>query len=237
MTPPVFQHGHLRLLLLSLIVDEPRHGYELIQAVSERFGGAYSPSAGTIYPRLAKLESEGLVTKSSGERKSVYAATEAGRAEVEARRDELRAIEATVASSAQEAADTTQRFVADTMRHLRSELSEAAKRTRERERSTRHGARAPEPEAPAAGREVPASDPAESGTSSSDPQRELVAEVDATLASLRTELRARTRELAAVGRLRGGSVRDLLARLKESADDFIADASAPMPSDEERAER
>ena len=48
MTPPVFAHGHLRLYLLSLLEDQPRHGYELIQALSERFDGTYSPSAGTI---------------------------------------------------------------------------------------------------------------------------------------------------------------------------------------------
>ena len=60
---PVFAHGNLRLYLLSLLAESPKHGYELIQALSERFGGTYSPSAGTIYPRLAKLEEEGLVTK------------------------------------------------------------------------------------------------------------------------------------------------------------------------------
>ena len=53
MTPPVFAHGHLRLYLLSLLAERPMHGYELIQALSDRFGGTYVPSAGTIYPRLA----------------------------------------------------------------------------------------------------------------------------------------------------------------------------------------
>ena len=59
MTPPVFAHGHLRLYLLSLLDEQPMHGYDLMQALSERFGGTYVPSAGTIYPRLAKLEDEG----------------------------------------------------------------------------------------------------------------------------------------------------------------------------------
>ena len=58
---PVFGHGHLRLYLLSLLAEEPRHGYELIQALGRSFGGTYVPSAGTIYPRLAKLEEDGLV--------------------------------------------------------------------------------------------------------------------------------------------------------------------------------
>lgn len=53
--PPVFSHGDLRLYLLSLLDESPRHGYDLMQALTERTGGTYSPSAGTIYPRLAKL--------------------------------------------------------------------------------------------------------------------------------------------------------------------------------------
>ena len=93
MTPPVFAHGSLRLYLLALLDEQPRHGYELIQALSDRFGGTYSPSAGTIYPRLSKLEEEGLVTKSTDGRKTVYEITDAGRAELDARRHELDAIE------------------------------------------------------------------------------------------------------------------------------------------------
>ena len=84
MTPPVFAHGHLRLYLLSLLAesDTGMHGYELIQALGDRFGGTYVPSAGTIYPRLAKLEEEGLVTKTVDGRKTVYEITEAGRAAI-----------------------------------------------------------------------------------------------------------------------------------------------------------
>ena len=64
--PPVFAHGALRLYLLALLESGPKHGYELIKALSERFGGTYSPSAGTIYPRLGKLEEEGLVATQHG---------------------------------------------------------------------------------------------------------------------------------------------------------------------------
>ena len=77
MSPAVFAHGHLRLYLLSLLSERSMHGYELIQAMSDRFGGTYVPSAGTIYPRLAKLEEEGLVTKEADGRKTVYAITDA----------------------------------------------------------------------------------------------------------------------------------------------------------------
>ena len=59
---PVFRHGSLRLYLLRLLDEEPRHGYEVIRLLRDRFMGVYSPSPGTIYPRLARLEEEGLVT-------------------------------------------------------------------------------------------------------------------------------------------------------------------------------
>ncbi|WP_309069217.1 PadR family transcriptional regulator, partial [Microbacterium sp.] len=77
--PPVFSHGDLRLYLLSLLAEAPRHGYDIMQSLAERTGGTYTPSAGTIYPRLAKLEEEGLVTKTSDGRKTVYEITDAGR--------------------------------------------------------------------------------------------------------------------------------------------------------------
>jgi DNA-binding PadR family transcriptional regulator len=86
---PVFSHGDLRLYLLNLLDEGPRHGYDIMQALSDRTGGTYTPSAGTVYPRLSKLEEEGLVTKSVDGRKTVYAITDAGRAELEARESEL----------------------------------------------------------------------------------------------------------------------------------------------------
>lgn len=139
MTPPVFAHGSLRLYLLALLDEQPRHGYELIQALSDRFGGTYSPSAGTIYPRLAKLEEEGLVTKTADGRKSVYAITPAGHAEVEARRLELDEIEDEVTDSLRRLADGVRAEVDDAMRSLRAELASAA---REAKRAGRDAGRA-----------------------------------------------------------------------------------------------
>jgi DNA-binding PadR family transcriptional regulator len=127
MTPPVFAHGNLRLYLLALLEERPRHGYELIQALSERFGGTYSPSAGTIYPRLAKLEEEGLVTKRTDGRKSVYEITDAGRAELESRRHELDAIEDDVTDSVRRLAQGVRAEVDSAMRTLRAELANAAR--------------------------------------------------------------------------------------------------------------
>jgi DNA-binding PadR family transcriptional regulator len=127
MTPAVFAHGNLRLYLLALLEERPRHGYELIQALSDRFGGTYSPSAGTIYPRLAKLEEEGLVTKRTDGRKTVYEITDAGRAELESRRHELGAIEDDMTDSVRRLAQGVRVEVDSAMRSLRAELANAAR--------------------------------------------------------------------------------------------------------------
>ncbi len=138
MTPPVFAHGHLRLYLLSLLNEAGRgmHGYELIQALGDRFGGTYVPSAGTIYPRLAKLEEEGLVTKEADGRKTVYEITEAGRAELAARESELDGIENDVTDSVRRLADEVRASVNDAMRTLRADLAAAARDARTEARET-----------------------------------------------------------------------------------------------------
>jgi DNA-binding PadR family transcriptional regulator len=132
MTPPVFAHGRLRLYLLSLLAESETgmHGYELIQALGDRFGGTYIPSAGTIYPRLAKLEEEGLVTKVADGRKTVYAITDAGRAELAARESELGDIENEVTDSVRRLADEVRASVNDAMRSLRADLAAAARDAR-----------------------------------------------------------------------------------------------------------
>lgn len=56
-----FDHGDLRYVLLGLIAEQPRHGYELIKAIEEKFGGLYSPSPGVIYPTLTLLEELGYI--------------------------------------------------------------------------------------------------------------------------------------------------------------------------------
>ena len=130
MTPPVFAHGHLRLYLLSLLAERPMHGYELIQALSDRFGGTYVPSAGTIYPRLAKLEEEGLVSKESDGRKTVYAITDAGRAELSERESDLDGIESELTDSVRRLADEVRSSVTDAMKTLRADLAAAARDAR-----------------------------------------------------------------------------------------------------------
>ncbi|GAB3613071.1 PadR family transcriptional regulator [Humibacter ginsengisoli] len=143
MTPAVFSHGSLRLYLLSLLDESPKHGYELIQALSDRFGGTYSPSAGTIYPRLAKLEEEGLVTKTSVGRKTVYAITDAGRQELRTRASELDDIENEVTDSLRRMADEVRAGVNQAMKSLRADLAAAA---REAKADARQFAREARPE-------------------------------------------------------------------------------------------
>lgn len=83
----LFEQGDLKYVILKLLAEKPRHGYEIIKELSERFGGAYSPSAGTVYPTLALLEDMGFasVTVEESGRK-VYAVTEEGRRYLEENR-------------------------------------------------------------------------------------------------------------------------------------------------------
>lgn len=131
---PVFAHGQLRLYLLALLDDGPRHGYDVMRALEDRFSGMYTPSAGTVYPRLARLEEEGMVSRVEGERRSVYSITGAGRAELERRRDELRALESDLDDSVAQLAREVRQQVRGAARSLKVELAAAA-RTARREAS------------------------------------------------------------------------------------------------------
>jgi DNA-binding PadR family transcriptional regulator len=75
-----FDHGDLRYLILKLIADKPRHGYELIKAIEEQFGGAYSPSPGVIYPTLTMLEDLGYTAVAAEGNKKLYTITSEGQA-------------------------------------------------------------------------------------------------------------------------------------------------------------
>ncbi|MCC3305851.1 PadR family transcriptional regulator [Sneathiella sp. HT1-7] len=90
----LFDYGELRLLVLMMIAEEPRHGYELIKLIEERFDGAYSPSPGVMYPTLAWLNDMGYTsidTASSGGRKS-YGITKEGHAFLTANRTAAEAL-------------------------------------------------------------------------------------------------------------------------------------------------
>ncbi|WP_374546893.1 PadR family transcriptional regulator [Rhodoblastus sp.] len=80
----MFEGGELRLVLLLLIEQEPRHGYDLIRDIEARTGGAYAPSPGVVYPTLSLLEDTGLIEARAAEgARRLYAITEAGRLHVE----------------------------------------------------------------------------------------------------------------------------------------------------------
>ncbi|MDH6182538.1 DNA-binding PadR family transcriptional regulator [Microbacteriaceae bacterium SG_E_30_P1] len=189
MTPPVFAHGHLRLYLLSLLSESEHgmHGYELIQALGDRFGGTYVPSAGTIYPRLGKLEAERLVTKTTDGRKTVYEITDAGRAELAARASELDDIETGVTDSVRRLADEVRSSVNDAMRSLRAELAAAAREVKEQP-VTRLYESGPEPQS-----------------------RVHLQEAEAMLAEFRAAVRTELRTRAA----RNGLTADTVATLRE----------------------
>jgi DNA-binding PadR family transcriptional regulator len=76
----MFEQGDLRYVVLRLLEEKPRHGYEIIKALEERFGGAYAPSPGTVYPTLQLLEDLGYARVVPGdEGKKVYEITDEGR--------------------------------------------------------------------------------------------------------------------------------------------------------------
>jgi len=94
----MFGQGELRLALLALINEEPRHGYELIRAIEDLTGGGYAPSPGAVYPTLQMLEEEGHIKPAKSKAKSdddeagskkPFKATKSGKAELAEREDEV----------------------------------------------------------------------------------------------------------------------------------------------------
>ena len=206
MTPPVFAHGHLRLYLLSLLAERPMHGYELIQALSDRFGGTYVPSAGTIYPRLAKLEEDGLVSKESDGRKTVYSITDTGRAELSARDGELGGIEDELSDSVRRLANEVRASVTDAMKTLRADLAAAARDARSEARTEGRRERA----------EVP--HPGVWTDGIGDPRveaRMALRDAEAAINDFRQQLRADLRTEVAKGRLEPAVVTIITTRLTE----------------------
>jgi DNA-binding PadR family transcriptional regulator len=89
----IFDHGDLRLVILRLIAEGPRHGYEIIKEIEEKLGGAYSPSPGVVYPTLMLLEELGYANVTTGDgTKKLYAVTEEGAAYLAANKAAVDAI-------------------------------------------------------------------------------------------------------------------------------------------------
>jgi DNA-binding PadR family transcriptional regulator len=175
----VFRHGALRLYLLKLLGDQPRHGYEVISLLEDRFLGMYAPSAGTVYPRLAKLEAEGLVEHEENDGRKVYSLTDAGREELARSQEALQSLEKDLTQSVSELARDVSAQVRESVRDLRVELKQAAREVRREARTQgRHGF----------GRE--------SGTPSASP--ELIAEIDAVRAVVTRHAREASAEACAL---------------------------------------
>lgn len=192
---PVFSHGDLRLYILNLLDEGPRHGYDLMQALSDRTGGTYTPSAGTVYPRLSKLEDDGLVTKTVDGRKTVYEITDAGRAEVAARSGDLAGIEAGLTDSVRLIADGVRAGVREAMKSLRADLAAASS----------------SPPPPAA---APSGPPSDARTDA----RDQVRRADELLTEFRNDLRTDLRtHVAKGGALAASVIDDLAAALDEAA--------------------
>jgi DNA-binding PadR family transcriptional regulator len=89
----MFESGELRIVLLKLIADEPRHGYDLIRAIEELTDGEYAPSPGVVYPTLTLLQDMGLIEEATGEgSRKPFQATAEGKAHLEEKRDEIEAL-------------------------------------------------------------------------------------------------------------------------------------------------
>ena len=140
---PVFRHGRLRLYLLKLLDESPRHGYEVIRLLQDRFMGVYAPSPGTIYPRLARLEEEGLVTHDEADGRKVYRITDKGREELRDRSDDLSELEDEITASVQDIAREVTEDVRETVRNLREELTFAARDVHRRGTAPPHDAGGP----------------------------------------------------------------------------------------------
>jgi DNA-binding PadR family transcriptional regulator len=81
----IFGRGDMKYLLLELLLERPKHGYEMIKELEARFSGFYSPSPGSVYPTLQMLEDRAYVRSTTEDGKRVYAITDEGRAYLEAR--------------------------------------------------------------------------------------------------------------------------------------------------------
>ena len=119
----MFDGGELRLVLLKLIADEPRHGYDLIRQIEELTGGTYAPSPGVIYPTLTMLDDMGLIeAQQSDGAKKLFAITDTGRAELEANSEIVEAALARLTAVGEETQRTDSASVRRAMGNLRQVL-------------------------------------------------------------------------------------------------------------------
>jgi len=202
----LFGHGDLRLWLLKLIDDHPRHGYDIISGLEEQFLGIYSPSPGTVYPRLQALEQEGLIEVADEEDgRKVYQLTDKGRAELQARTAELRELGDRLAKSARDIAQDIRADVKSAVRDLRAEVRRAAVEVRRDERRASRAGR----------------DATRERTRPARVAREVTHEVRGVLRSLQTDLDGFVSDVLSAAR-RHGVDRERLDALRAALRDARA---------------
>ncbi|RHW16983.1 PadR family transcriptional regulator [Sphingomonas gilva] len=119
----VFDGGELRLVLLKLIADTPRHGYDLIREIEAMTGGAYAPSPGVVYPTLTMLEDMELIAEERSEgAKKMFAATDAGRTHLAEQAEQAEALIARLTDIGRHSARTDGGPVRRAMGNLRTVL-------------------------------------------------------------------------------------------------------------------
>lgn len=125
----MFGQGELRLVLLRLIADAPRHGYELIKAVEEMTAGSYAPSPGTVYPTLSLLEDEGAIREIAGsdEPRKAFEATDQGRAELDERKEEADALLDRLSGQGERHAERSRAFATPEMFRALGNLAQVVK--------------------------------------------------------------------------------------------------------------
>ncbi len=126
-----FEAGDMKYVILELLRDKPRHGYEVMKDLGERFHGCYSPSPGSVYPTLQWLEDEGLVTAREVEGKKVYEVTDAGRAFLDEHRDVVDDIFERVRAAVDEVLGGAMGEVHDAVRRLMKTTYRTAWRSRD----------------------------------------------------------------------------------------------------------
>jgi DNA-binding PadR family transcriptional regulator len=120
----MFGQGELRLALLKLLADQPRHGYELIKAIEELTGGEYAPSPGAVYPTLQLLADEGAITEQADDDspRKAFAATEQGRAELAEKAEEVEAVMSRLGAVGEDRRSSPNLQIHRAMENLRNSL-------------------------------------------------------------------------------------------------------------------
>lgn len=123
-TRRMFESGELRLVLLKLIADEPRHGYDLIRAIEDLTGGEYAPSPGVVYPTLTLLQDMGLIEEAAGEGpRKPFQVTKEGKKHLQERSEEVDALLERLADLKPKAEHTAGPAIGRAVRNLMTALS------------------------------------------------------------------------------------------------------------------